>query len=168
MKQIKTLIVALTLIIGSQFTTAQTKVAHINVQELMTANPAMKAAEAQVKKLQETYDVEYKKMVQEYQTKLAQYEKESATVGDAVNQTRSQEMQDMGSRIQKFQDNASKALQDKAIELQKPIMEKAQAAIQKIARAKGIQYVLDSTVGGGVILADGPDLMADVKKELGY
>ena len=43
-------------------------------------------------------------------------------------------------------------------------MEKAQAAIQKIARAKGIQYVLDSTVGGGVILADGPDLMADVKK----
>ena len=101
MKQIKTLIVALTLIIGSQFTTAQTKVAHINVQELMTANPAMKAAEAQVKKLQETYDVEYKKMVQEYQTKLAQYEKESATVGDAVNQTRSQEMQDMGSRIQK-------------------------------------------------------------------
>ena len=51
MKQIKTLIVALTLIIGSQFTTAQTKVAHINVQELMTANPAMKAAEAQAKKI---------------------------------------------------------------------------------------------------------------------
>ena len=41
-------------------------------------------------------------MVQEYQTKLAQYEKESATVGDAVNQTRSQEMQDMGSRIKNF------------------------------------------------------------------
>lgn len=168
MKQLKTLITALVLFVGTQFAVAQTKVGHINVQELMSANPAMKAAEAQVKKLQETYDVEYKKMVQEYQTKLAQYEKESATVGDAVNQTRSQEMQDMGARIQKFQDNASKALQDKAIELQKPIMEKAQAAIHKVARAKGIQYVLDSTLGGGVILADEPDLMADVKKELGF
>ena len=168
MKHLKTLITALVLFVGTQFAVAQTKVGHINVQELMSANPAMKAAEAQVKKLQETYDVEYKKMVQEYQTKLAQYEKESATVGDAVNQTRSQEMQDMGARIQKFQDNASKALQDKAIELQKPIMEKAQAAIHKVARAKGIQYVLDSTLGGGVILADGPDLMADVKKELGF
>lgn len=168
MKQFKTLIAALVLLVGTQFATAQSKVGHINVQDLMTSNPAMKAAEAQIKKLQESYDAEYKKMVQEYQTKLAQYEKESATVGDAVNQTRSQEMQDMGARIQKFQETASKTLQDKSVELQKPIMEKAQAAIHKVARAKGIQYVLDSTLGGGVILADGPDLMVDVKKELGY
>jgi outer membrane protein len=47
-------------------------------------------------------------------------------------------------------------------------MEKAQAAIQKVARAKGIQYVLDSTTGSGVLLADGTDLLVDVKKELGY
>lgn len=168
MKQLKTLIATIALVLSTQFAVAQSKVAHINVQELMTANPAMKSAEAQLKKLQETYDAEYKKMVSEYQTKLAQYEKEAATVGDAVNQTRSQEMQDFGARIQKFQETVQKTLQDKSIELQKPIMEKAQAAIQKVARAKGIQYVLDSTTGGGVILADGPDLLADVKKELGY
>jgi outer membrane protein len=50
----------------------------------------------------------------------------------------------------------------------KPITDKAKAAIQKVARAQGFEYVLDSTVGGGVILADGKDLMADVKKELGF
>ena len=77
-------------------------------------------------------------------------------------------MQDFGSRIQKYQDDASKSLQDKSVELQKPLMEKAQAAIQKVARAKGVQYVLDSTVGSGVLLADGVDLLADVKKELGF
>ena len=33
--------------------------------------------------------------------------------------------------------------------------------------AKGYKYVLDSTTGTGLILADGYDLMADVKKELG-
>lgn len=170
MKQVKTLVLATVLFIGTQFATAQTKVGHINVQDLMTANPAMKAAEAQLKKLQDTYDAEYKKMVQEYQTKLAQYQQdaEAKTVSDAVNETRSQEMQDMGARIQKYQDTASKDLQQKSIELQKPIMEKAQAAIQKVARAKGIQYVLDSTTGSGVLLADGTDLLADVKKELGY
>ena len=32
----------------------------------------------------------------------------------------------------------------------------------------GVQYVLDSTVGSGVLLADGMDLLADVKKELGF
>jgi outer membrane protein len=130
--------------------------------------PAMKAAEAQLTKLREGYDAEYKKLVAEYQTKAAQYQEAAATAGDLLNQTRSQEMQDMGTRIQKYQDDASKSLQDKQIELQKPLTEKALAAIQKVARAKGVQYVLDSTVGSGVLLADGMDLLADVKKELGF
>lgn len=153
---------------GAQVTSAQTKVGHIDVSALMTTMPAMKAAEAQLTKLREGYDTEYKKLVAEYQTKAAQYQKEAETAGDLLNQTRSQEMQDMGTRIQKYQDDASKSLQDKQLELQKPLTEKALAAIQKVARAKGVQYVLDSTVGSGVLLADGMDLLADVKKELGF
>jgi outer membrane protein len=168
MKQLKTLFIAIVMFFGAQVANAQTKVGHIDVSVLMTTMPAMKAAEAQLNKLREGYDTEYKKLVTEYQTKAAQYQKEAETAGDVLNQTRSQEMQDMGSRIQKYQDDASKSLQDKSVELQKPLMEKAQASIQKVARAKGIQYVLDSTVGSGVLLADGVDLLADVKKDLGF
>ena len=168
MKQLKTLFIAIVMFFGAQVASAQTKVGHIDVSALMTTMPAMKAAEAQLNKLREGYDTEYKKLVTEYQTKAAQYQKEAETAGDVLNQTRSQEMQDMGTRIQKYQDDASKSLQDKSVELQKPLMEKAQAAIQKVARAKGIQYILDSTVGSGVLLADGTDILADVKKELGF
>ena len=168
MKQLKTLFIAIVMFFGAQVANAQTKVGQIDVSVLMTTMPAMKAAEAQLNKLKDGYDVEYKKLVAEYQTKAAQYQKEAETAGDVLNQTRSQEMQDMGTRIQKYQDDASKSLQDKQIELQKPLTEKALAAIQKVARAKGIQYVLDSTLGSGVLLADGVDLLADVKKELGF
>lgn len=168
MKQLKTLFIAIVMFFGAQVASAQTKVGHIDVSALMTTMPAMKAAETQLTKLRDEYDTQYKKLITEYQTKRAQYEKEAATAGDVLNETRTQEMQDFGSRIQKYQDDAQKALQDKSVELQKPIMEKAQAAIQKVARAKGIQYVLDSTVGSGVLLADGTDLLADVKKELGF
>lgn len=150
MKQLRTLFIAIVMFFGAQVTNAQTKVGHIDVSALMTTMPAMKAAEAQLTKLREGYDTEYKKLVAEYQTKAAQYQKEAETAGDLLNQTRSQEMQDMGTRIQKYQDDASKSLQDKQIELQKPLTEKALAAIQKVARAKGVQYVLDSTVGSGV------------------
>ena len=168
MKQLKTLFIAIVMFFGAQVASAQTKVGHIDVSALMTTMPAMKAAEAQLNKLRDGYETEYKKLVAEYQTKAAQYQKEAETAGDLLNQTRSQEMQDMGTRIQKYQDDASKSLQDKQIELQKPLTEKALAAIQKVARAKGVQYVLDSTVGSGVLLADGMDLLADVKKELGF
>ena len=167
MKQLKTLAIAIVLFIGTQVS-AQTKVAHIDVQALMTSMPEMKTAQDQMKKIQETYDKDYKNMVTEYQTKFQKYEQEVPTAGDALNETRSKEMQDMGNRIQQFQQTAQKELGQKEMDLVKPIMEKAQKAIQKVAKAKGVNYVLDATTGSGVLFAEGIDLLADVKKELGF
>ncbi|MDX1720397.1 MAG: OmpH family outer membrane protein, partial [Salegentibacter mishustinae] len=62
---------------------------------------------------------------------------------------------------------ARQELQKKENDLIRPVIEKAREAIQKVAREQGFDYVLDSTTGTGVILADGKDLMADVKAELG-
>ena len=166
MKQIKTLLCAAAFFGATLFASAQTTVGHIDVSGLVTNMADYKAAEAQLKKIGDTYDAEYKKLVTEYQTKQTQYENEAKTVGDAVNASRMEEMQNFGQRIQKFQDNAGKEIQQKSEDLRRPILEKARLAIQKVARAKKISYVLDSTVGSGVILADGPDLMEDVKKEL--
>ncbi|MFP9118795.1 OmpH family outer membrane protein [Flavobacterium sp. RNTU_13] len=169
MKQLKTLLIAAMLFVGaSQVASAQAKVAHINVSELMDASPDMKAAKAQLEKLSAGYETQYKTMVEEFRKKASQYEKEATTVTDAVNETRSKELQDMQKRIQDYQENASKELQTKQEAIVKPILEKAKAAIQKVAKAKGYQYVLDSTIGAGVLVADGPDLSADVKKELGF
>jgi outer membrane protein len=134
----------------------------------MTSMPEMKVAQDQMKKIQETYDKDYKNMVSEYQTKLQKYEQEAPTVGEALNETRSKEMQDMGSRIQQFQQTAQKELGQKEMDLYKPIMEKAQKAIQKVAKEKGFNYVLDATTGSGLLVADGTDLLADVKKSLGF
>ena len=167
MKQLKTLAIAIVLFIGTQVS-AQTKVAHIDLQVLMTSMPEMKTAQDQMKKIQETYDKDYKNMVTEYQTKLQKYEQEAPTAGDALNDTRSKEMQDMGSRIQQFEQTAKKELGQKELDLYKPIYEKAQKAIQKVAKAKGVNYVLDATTGSGVLFAEGIDLLADVKKELGF
>lgn len=167
MKHFKTLVVALVLFVGTQIS-AQTKIAHIDVQALMTNMPEMKAAQSQLDKIKENYDKEYKTMVQEYQTKLQKYEQEAPTAGEATNEARSKEMQDMGQRIQQYQQSAGKDLEQKQVDLLKPILEKAQKAIQKVAAAKGFQYVLDATNGSGVLVANGTDLLADVKKELGF
>ena len=67
----------------------------------------------------------------------------------------------------KYEQTAQQDMSKRQEGLIKPIMEKARVAIQKVARAKGYQYVIDSTAGSGLILADGPNLLNDVKKELG-
>lgn len=166
MKQVKTLLIAITLFIGaSQIANAQAKTAHVDVSELMSKMPAMLDAQKQLEKLSGTYDVEYKGMVEEYQNKLKKYEQEAATVAEAVNESRSKEVQDMQKRIVDYRDNAQKELQQKESDIVKPIMEKVRASITKVGKAKGFQYVLNSE---GLLLADGPNLTADVKKDLGF
>lgn len=169
MKQLKSIFIVAVLFLSTQYASAQSKIAHIDMSELMTSLPAMKTAQAQLEKIQKSYDTEYNTMVQEYQTKMDKYRKEAeaGTASDAVNETRAKEMQDMGQRIQQYRETATKELQQKELDLVKPIMENATAAVQKVARAKGFQYVLDSTVGSGIMLADGTNLLDDVKKELG-
>ena len=166
MKQIKILLIAALFILGANQTiNAQAKTAHVDVSEIMSTMPAMLAAQKQLETLSGTYDADYKKMVEEYQTKLKKYEAESATVTEAVNGDRSKEVQDMQSRIVAFRDNAQKELQQKESDIVKPLMEKVRTSIQKVGKAKGFQYVLD---GSTLLLADGPNITADVKKELGF
>jgi len=163
MKQFKTLLIAGLMFLGAREMNAQSKIAHINVQDLLEKMPEMVSANAQVKKLNDQFDAQYKTMVEEYQTKMKKYQSEEATAGDALNKTRADEMQDMGQRIQQFRDTAQKQLSDKEMEVKKPLIEKVKAAIIKVGKAKGYQYIADSSA---FILADGPDLIEDVKKEL--
>ncbi|WP_410501179.1 OmpH family outer membrane protein [Flavobacterium sp. 270] len=166
MKQIKTLLIAAIFILGASNTmNAQAKVAHVDVSEIMSKMPAMLDAQNQLQKLSGTYDAEYKKMVDEYQVKIKKYEAEAATVTDAINGERSKEVQDMQKRIVDYRDNAQKELQQKETDIVKPLMEKVKASIQKVGKAKGFQYVLD---GSTLLLADGPNITADVKKDLGF
>ncbi len=144
---------------------AQIKVAHIDVSELLAKMPEMTAAKAQLDKLSKTFDTEYGTMVTEYQTKMKKYEAEATTATEAINETRAKEMQDMGQRIQQYRDSAQKQLQEKEQEIVKPIMDKAKTAIVKVGKSKGYQYVMDSA---SLILADGPNLFEDVKKELKF
>jgi outer membrane protein len=170
MKHLKSIFIAAAFLVSAQFATAQSKVAHIDVSDLMANMPAMKTAQTQLEKIQKSYDTEYQTMANEYQTKMKKYqtEAENGTATDAINETRAKEMQDMGSRIQQYRETATKELQQKELDLVKPIMEKAQQAIQKVARAKGFDYVLDASNGSGVLLADGTNLLVEVKKELGF
>lgn len=168
MKKMKTLLVALAIFAGAtSFVNAQSKIAHINAQELIEAMPDFKAAQVSLDKVQKTYDTEIKAMLKELDTKAKQYDSEAESKTDEENQKRVMEIQGMQDNVQAYRQQALQDLEKKKADVFKPILEKAQSTIQKVGRAQGYQYVLDSTLGSGLILADGKDLMADVKKDLG-
>ena len=74
----------------------------------------------------------------------------------------------MEQSIRQYQAQAQQDLQKKELDLLKPITEKAKNAILKVGNAQGFDYILDSSQGQGVIMANGKDLLSDVKSELGF
>tara|TARA_R110000868_G_scaffold44318_6_gene148195 strand:- start:4852 stop:5358 length:507 start_codon:yes stop_codon:yes gene_type:complete len=167
MKQLKTLLLAAVICIGTvSFSNAQSKVAHINTEDLISVMPEYKAAQAQLETLGKTYQADLQNMSTEFQKKVKQYEAEAPTKTDEENAKRGQEVQDMQQNIREYNNTAQQDMQKKQVDLLKPITEKAKTAILKVGRAQGFDYVLDSAQGV-TILADGKNLLDDVKKELG-
>ncbi len=164
MKQLKTL-AATIILFGMTQVNAQTKIAHVDTQEIMGKMPAMLDAQKQLEKLRDQYSKEYETMATEFKSKLDKYESEAETTSKEINEQRGKEMQEMDKRIKDFGESASKNLKDKENELAKPLREKVLASITKVAKAKGYSYVADKA---SFIVAEGPDMTAEVKKDLGF
>ena len=169
MKHLKNLLLTSAIILVFSFNAqAQSKVAHINTQELVESMPEMKSAKSELEKLAKTYETDIQAMATELQNKIKQYDAESSTKTDEENGKRLQEVQSMEQSIRQYQAQAQQDLQKKELDLLKPITEKAKNAILKVGNAQGFDYILDSSQGQGVIMANGKDLLSDVKSELGF
>ncbi len=169
MKNVKKIVVAIALFAATTgFVNAQSKVAHINVTELLQQMPEMITAQAELKKLQETYKADLQGSYTEFQNKATQYQNESTSKSREENEKRALELQEIQKNIDGAEQAAVQEMQKKQAELFAPITEKAKAAIEKVAAAQGYDYVLDASQGGGLIVSKGKDLLPEVKVELGF
>ena len=110
----------------------------------------------------------------EFNTKLAEYEKNGATYTDAVRQLKESELQQLQQRFTDFQQIAQQDLQRKEQELMAPIYDKANAAIEKVSKAGGYLAIFstanDNPASAGLAYFDKDaltDITAEVKAELG-
>ena len=168
MKSIFKLIAASFLLLAPINISAQTNVAHINVQQLISEMPEVIAAQKQLEQLEKTYSTEIENTYKEFQTKAQTYSADAANQTDVTNQARQKELETMQQNINQYRETAAQDLQKKQMEMMKPLYDKAREAIERVAAAQGFDYVLDSSTGGSVIMAKGKDLMSDVKSELGF
>ena len=128
------------------------KLGRVNFTELYQLAPEADAAREQINAMQNEAQETFSSMVEEYQTKANHKEKE---------------LVDIQNRIQEFQQTISQELQQKQAELMNPIMEKAQKAVQDLAKAQGIVAVFDS---GSALYFDETavvDLTPAARKSLG-
>lgn len=170
MKNLRLLTVFAFLFIGSFSLSAQ-EIGVVSIEEIFNALPAKKSAD-------ETMD----KMVNAHKTEIEKRENALKAIEEAV-QTKvggksQQEIQGMAAELESmqkdymgkqqelvtYQQAAAKEVNEKENALMKPIEQTVKNSIDKIAAAKGLKYVLEK---GMLIYANGMDITADVKKDLG-
>ena len=146
---------------------AQSKVAHIDFQKLVSEMPEVIAAQEEIQKLEKDYTNEIESSFKEYQTKLQNYSADAENQTDLTNLKRQQELAGMEQNIQQFRQTALQDVQTKQADMLRPLIEKARTTVQSVAKTQGFDYVLDASQGSPVLMSEGKDLIADVKTELG-
>lgn len=166
-KLFKVALVAAGMLFAGNFAQAQTKIAHINFEQLVGLMPETKTLSTQIDLYKKTFVDQLTAMNTELQTKLKDYQDKKATMSDAVRVQKEGELQDLQKRFQDYQNTAQQQVEAKGNELTKPLVDKARAAIAAVAKEKGYTYVLNSSQTDLIVAPDGDDLMAAVKLKLG-
>ncbi|MEX1383987.1 OmpH family outer membrane protein [Lutibacter sp.] len=164
MKQFRTLLLIAVITLGFNSVQAQTKVAHISTDLLLSLMPETKTLNADLEKLSKTYESELKAENDKLEAKLKKYEAEVGSQTDEVNQQRSVEVQQDRQNLYQASQIAQQDIAKKRDDKLKPILEKARKAIEDVANEQGFTYVLDAST---IIVANGTDLLPAVKTKLG-
>jgi outer membrane protein len=143
------------------------KFGHINSADLIQMMPETKAADTAQSKYRKSLEDQMKTMTAEYQNKLQAYQSQSATMQEAIKQTKEKELEDLGTRIQDFQQTAQESIQKKKEELYGPILKKAEDAIKAVAKEKSYAYIFDTSAGVVLHAQESDDIMSFVKAKLG-
>ncbi len=161
------------LLFAALFLTAQDgfaqsfKTGHINRDDIIMAMPdydtAMKSYNAFGQELTNALEL----MQVELNNKYDQFTKEEKNLTDLVKANRAQEITDMQTRLSNFQQQAQVQLQEKQAELLNPIIEKANNAINAVAKEGGYIYIYDVRTLVYVDTVKSTDIGPLVKTKLG-
>lgn len=122
---------------------AQTKAAYVNFSELVYLMPEMDEARAAMDASQQEAQETYATMVEEYNSKMTQYQQKASTWTNAIRESKEKELQDIGDRINEFNQSIQSELAMQQQELTTPIQQKAQETVQKLAKEGGYAFVFD-------------------------
>ena len=148
------------------FSAGAQKIGRVNFNELVMLMPEMDAARETIAASQKEAEETYAAMVEEYQGKVTQYQQKNASWTAAIKESKEKELMDIQNRIQEFQQNISQELQQQQSQLVAPINEKANKAVQELAKEKGIDVLMDASQA--IYFSDNViDLTADARKALG-
>jgi outer membrane protein len=160
----KKLIIICILAVAAVGTYAQ-KLGHIDSQLLLGAMPEKDVVEKELQAYASELEGHLNGMKTQYEPKIAEVQS-NPDLPQAILDAKIKEIQELEAAIQEFQVTANQDLSQKEAELLKPMIDKAQNAIDNVAKDNGFVYIFDSSTGV-TVFNGGEDVLPLVKAHLG-
>ncbi len=149
--------------------TAQ-KYGHLNFGNLVALMPEAKSADETLAQYQKQLIAEGEKMVEKFQEDYGEFVKkaQSGTMTPKEQQEKQLALEKRQQEIIAYEQEVMEKVDKRRQELLKPIIDKAQKAIDEYAKANGYVMVFDTSVFNAVLFArDSDDLLPAIKAKLG-
>ena len=160
----KILLIAL-VVMGAGFASAQSKIAHLNSQEIMEAMPSYKEAVTKLQTFErEGYEElqamkdDFDKAVQDYQIQV-----QSGNLTPVLQQSKEQRLAKKEQDLMERQQSLQTEMQAYSQELNQPILETVEKAVKIVSDRSSYDYVFDVST---LMIHNGPDITKEVIEEI--
>jgi outer membrane protein len=160
----KKLVLAVVIILSVGSVIAQQKIAHVNSQKLLDTLPSRKAAIDQLKLFEQNGVQELKEMEADFNKQVAIYEKARPTMSPVIIKIEEEKLMKKQQALEERQQTLNTEMQAVSQELNKPILERVQKAVEVVSDRKKLSYVIDETVT--LYFKGGMDITSEVLVEL--
>ena len=140
------------------------KMAHIDYQDVLAQMPETKKVSTDLDTFSKTKETEIKKLGEVFSADVKKYQDEAPKMTEAQRNAKETELQKTQQNLQQRATTAQADLLKKRETLLKPVIDKLNAAISKVAKANGWDFIIDNQA---LVYYSGIDAAPDVKKELG-
>ena len=121
------------------------KFGYVDFAELVQLMPEMDQARATLEENSKANEEILMSMYEEYQKKGQEYQQKAATWTPAIRESKEKELMDIQTRLEQTQQNLQMEIQQLQNQLQAPVVEKAQKAVEELAKAKGVAGVFEKS-----------------------
>lgn len=149
------------------FAQVKLKIGYIDSNELLTMMPERDSAKVTLENHAKVLEKQLTTMSAEFEKKYTDFQNAQAGLSELIKQTKANELQELKTRIESFQQSAQQDLEAKEAELLNPIIAKAKKAIEDVAKENAFTYVLDVASGSLLYYEQGDNILPLVKKKLG-
>lgn len=131
---IKKVLLAIALICPMLLSAQTLKIGLVDFSSVLQAMPETTAAQNQIREVSEKYDAEYKKLGEEMNRLMEEYQKMAENELPAIKERKTRELSDYQQKIQQFEQNAMNDINNMNRDLMAPIQQKIAQAVESVGR----------------------------------